>query len=303
MRFGLKLLVTSLLMTALCFAETRQAFQNVSWNPAQIETGSPCLFEVEMSVPATSLRGAWQEHDIVFVQTGEHTWYGLAGVDVEAKPGDYKLNLTATLPTGNQVRMDRTINVTQAPYKTENLRVPDRYVQPDAATLRIIETDRELKKAAFAQESTEAEWSGKFRPPIDSTSSEGFGTRRTFNGKLASIHRGLDYHAKPGTPVLAVNSGEVVLAHQLFYEGNCVFIDHGNGFMTIYMHLSHLSVAEGDKVKKGQQVGLSGATGRATGPHLHLAARWEGAYLDPAQLWALPLPDLPPAQDSRASSK
>jgi murein DD-endopeptidase MepM/ murein hydrolase activator NlpD len=303
MRFGIKLLITSLLMAVLCLAETRQPFQNVSWSPTQIETGSPCLFKVEMTVPATNLHGAWQEHAIVFVQTGDQTWYGLGGVDVEAKPGDYKLNLTATLPNGNQVQMDRTISVTQAPFKSEKLRVPDRYVQPDAATLRLIEADKEVKKAAFAHETAEAEWSGKFRPPIDSTSSEGFGTRRTFNGKLASVHRGLDYHAKPGTPVMAVNSGQVVLAQELFYEGNCVIIDHGNRFMTLYMHLSHLSVAEGDKVKKGQQVGLSGATGRATGPHLHLAARWEGAYLDPAQLWALPLPDLSPAQESRARSK
>src|ERR1700761_4164007 len=119
MRFGLKLLLTSLLMLALCHAETRQAFQNVSWSPTQIETGSPCLFKIEMDVPATSLHGAWQEHDIVFVQTGEHTWYGLAGVDVEAKPGDYKLNLTATLSSGKQISMDRTISVTQAPYKSE----------------------------------------------------------------------------------------------------------------------------------------------------------------------------------------
>ena len=115
--------------------------------------------------------------------------------------------------------------------------------------------------------------------------------RRTFNGKLASIHRGLDYHAKEGTPIQAANAGTVVLARELFYEGNCVIIDHGQQFMTLYMHLSHIQVSEGEKVKQGQQIGLSGATGRATGPHLHVAARWQGAYLDPAQLWMLSLPD------------
>ena len=98
---------------------------------------------------------------------------------------------------------------------------------------------------------TEPEWSGKFIAPIDSTVSEGFGTRRTFNGKLASIHRGLDYHAKPGSPVVAANSGEVVLAQELFYEGNCVIIDHGQQFMSLYMHLSHLEVTRRRKGEEG----------------------------------------------------
>jgi murein DD-endopeptidase MepM/ murein hydrolase activator NlpD len=146
------------------------------------------------------------------------------------------------------------------------------------------------------------EWFGDFRPPVATTTSEGFGTRRTFNGKLASIHRGLDYHAAPGTPIMAANSGEVVLARELFYEGNCVMIDHGLGFMTIYMHMSQLDVREGQKVEKGQRLGLSGATGRVTGPHLHMAVRWQGAYLDPAQLWLLALPDLHPAVVSRVSA-
>jgi len=111
---------------------------------------------------------------------------------------------------------------------------------------------------------------------------DSFGTRRVFNGKLVSVHRGMDFRAKPGSPVLAANSGGVVLARELFYEGNCVIIDHGEQFMTVYMHLSRLEVAEGLKVTQGQEIGLSGATGRATGPHLHMGVRWEGAYIDPA---------------------
>jgi murein DD-endopeptidase MepM/ murein hydrolase activator NlpD len=166
-----------------------------------------------------------------------------------------------------------------------------------------IEADRKLKKEAFSHEIPAAEWSGGFDVPVDTKPSEGFGTRRTFNGQLASIHRGMDYHAAPGTPVMAANSGVVILARELYYEGNCVIINHGQQFMTMYLHLSRMDVKEGDKVEKGQEVGLSGATGRATGPHLHVAVRWQNAYLDPAQLWALPLPTLPTEKQSTASSR
>jgi murein DD-endopeptidase MepM/ murein hydrolase activator NlpD len=91
----------------------------------------------------------------------------------------------------------------------------------------------------------------------------------------------------------------VVLATALYYEGNCVIIDHGQRFFTIYMHFKQIDVHEGDKVKKGDRLGLSGATGRVTGPHFHLGVRWNGAYLDPVKLLALTLPKTPAGEESR----
>ncbi len=276
----------------------------VSWLPDTVAAGSPCLFRVDAAGSIGSLRGDWMGHQITFFSSsGHHAWYGLAGVDVEAKPGSYKLSLEATLANGAVVHKQQIIVVHIGHYKTEKLTVPEKFVQPDAETLRRIEDEKKIKDAAFSHEIAEPEWSGKFIPPIDTAVSEGFGTRRTFNGKLASVHRGLDYHAKPGSPIRAANSGEVVLARELFYEGNCIIIDHGQQFYTLYMHLSHLEVSEGDNVEKGQEIGLSGATGRATGPHLHTAVRWQGAYLDPAQLWLLPLPQLPSTGQSQANSR
>jgi murein DD-endopeptidase MepM/ murein hydrolase activator NlpD len=286
------LLISSVVRPAIT-AETA-AITTVSWSPSEIKVGSPCLFKVQTAAEPSSLTGKWQGRDVVFFSAGKrHVWYGLAGVDVETTAGSYKLELKATMPDGQEMTTVQEIQVRPSTYKTVKLSVPDRFVQPDPESLKKIEADKELKKKAFAHETPEPEWSGSFHSPIDSTVSEAFGVRRTFNGKLASIHRGLDYHAKPGTPILAANAGTVVLAGDLFYEGNCVIIDHGQQFMTLYMHLSHIQVAEGEKVKQGQELGLSGATGRATGPHLHVAVRWQGAYLDPAQLWALQLPALP----------
>ena len=284
-------------------AVTDHAFREVSSTPTKIMSGSPCLFQVEMLEAPATLAGTWQGHDLSFApSSNRRIWYALAGVDVEALPGTYDLELTATFPDGVVRRETKSIVVARAQFPTERLRVPQRYVAPDAETRVRIEADKQLKQVAFAHQTTSAEWSGSFRPPIQSTVSEGFGTRRTFNGKLASIHRGLDYHAAPGTPVMAANSGEVVLARELFYEGNCVIIDHGLGFMTLYMHLSRLEVSEGQRVEQGQQIGLSGSTGRATGPHLHVAVRWQGAYLDPAQLWSLQLPELRTPALSKAST-
>jgi murein DD-endopeptidase MepM/ murein hydrolase activator NlpD len=89
---------------------------------------------------------------------------------------------------------------------------------------------------------------------------------------------------------MAVNRGTVLLAQPLYFEGNCVMIDHGQGLLTIFMHLSRIDVKKGDEVERGKQLGLSGGTGQATGPHLHFAARWQGVYVDPAKLLELKMP-------------
>ncbi len=223
-----------LLIATSCATSTNSAFRDISWNPGKIMTGSPCLFRVEMSMVPAAVTGSWQGHDLTFeASANRNVWYALAGVDVEANPGSYQLEVQATLTDGTVLREQRDVLVVRANFPTEKLRVPQRFVQPDPETRLRIEADQQLKHAAFAHQTAAPEWSGSFRPPVDSAVSEGFGTRRTFNHKLASIHRGLDYHAAPGTPVMAANSGEVVLAHELFYEGNCVIIDHGLGFTTV----------------------------------------------------------------------
>jgi murein DD-endopeptidase MepM/ murein hydrolase activator NlpD len=301
----LKVFLSLLISTAIASATAQpKIISTVSWTPAKIASGSPCLFKVTLDRSAASVNAAWQGQQIqLFPSDDQRVWYGLAGVDVETKPGSYKLEVAATQSDGQVSRVEREVSVAPAGYKTEVLRVPQKYVKPSPEAMVRIEADRKLKKEAFSHEIPAAEWSGSFDVPVDTKPSEGFGTRRTFNGQLASIHRGMDYHAPPGTPIMAANSGVVVLARELYYEGNCVIINHGQQFMTMYLHLSRMDVKEGDKVVKGQEVGLSGATGRATGPHLHVAVRWQNAYLDPAQLWALPLPTLPTEKQSTASSR
>ncbi len=147
-----------------------------------------------------------------------------------------------------------------------------------------------IKQDYLSRVTPTREWDGKFTAPADAAISDVYGSQRIFNGKAQREHQGLDFRVPTGTPVAAMNDGTVLLARFLYFEGNCVVIDHGQGLLTLYFHLSELKVKEGDPVKRGQEIGLSGGTGRATGPHLHVAVRWQGVYLDPARLLQLPLP-------------
>jgi murein DD-endopeptidase MepM/ murein hydrolase activator NlpD len=170
------------------------------------------------------------------------------------------------------------------------LKVPGRYTAPSPDDQREIEEDKATKAEAFKTLSADREWSGSFAAPVNAEISDLFGVQRVFNGSVQSTHQGLDFRVPGGTSVAAVNRGRVILARALFFEGNCVVIDHGQGLLTLYLHLSKFLVKEGDDVDKGQPIGLSGGTGRATGPHLHLAVRWQGVYLDPQTLLKLNLP-------------
>ena len=185
------------------------------------------------------------------------------------------------------LRSGDAIRVQRRRYPRVKLTVPGRYTAPNPEDEHQIEQDKTVKAAAFATVNDEREWEDAFQAPVKAEISDVFGVQRVFNGSVQSTHLGLDYRVSEGTPVAAVNSGIVVLARPLFFEGNCVVIDHGQGLLTLYLHLSKFEVKEGERVTQGQLLGLSGGTGRATGPHLHLAVRWQGVYLDPAVLLAL----------------
>jgi murein DD-endopeptidase MepM/ murein hydrolase activator NlpD len=115
---------------------------------------------------------------------------------------------------------------------------------------------------------------------------KGFGAKWVFDGKpdASEIHTGIDYAVGPGTPLVAVADGTVAVAEDLFFTGNAVFIDHGNGLVSMYFHLSEIKVQAGQDVKKGETLGLAGSTGRASGPHLHLGVRWHDARISPEAL-------------------
>lgn len=263
----------------------------VKWEPATIVNGAPCLFRVTSNVKLASLTGSWFERKVFFdFDSEDGTWYGVAGVGIDTITGSYELTLKGLTLAGASVSHRQVVAVSKANYRAIALSVSRKFTELDAETLTRIKEEQALKKDIFSHLSSKRMWAGHFNTPLEGIMTEPFGTQRTFNGVRQSVHQGLDYRAEIGTPISAMNRGKVVLARELFYEGNCVAIDHGQGLLTLYLHLSELKVKEGDKVAEGQIVGLSGATGRVTGPHLHVAIRWQGIYLDPAQLIKLPLP-------------
>ncbi len=262
--------------------------------PTQLVNGAPVLFHVKSPYRLEFLEGTWLGHHITFsFDAPSKTWFALAGVSLETAPGTYALELTGQR-AGTKAKAELTFThkfaVTRAKYPKVELTVSKQFTEPNPDQVKQIDEDQKIKKDYLNRVTPEREWSGKFDAPADAAISDVFGTQRVFNGKTQSSHLGLDFRVPSGTPVDAMNDGTVLLARPLYFEGNCVVIDHGQGLLTIYMHLSQFKVKEGELVKRGQQVGLSGGTGRATGPHLHVAVRWQGTYLDPARLMKLRLP-------------
>jgi murein DD-endopeptidase MepM/ murein hydrolase activator NlpD len=273
---------------------SKRAARGSEWsataNPEPLVNGAPLLFEVKAPLALTSLTATWLDHSVTFAPGPNGSWFSIAGISLETEPGTYPLELTGITKDGQKLHYEQKFPVASEKYETVELKVSKDFTAPSPEQMEIIKRDQEIKKKTFAEVSPEREWAGRFQPPVDAPISDVFGTRRVFNGVTKSVHQGLDYRVPAATPVSAVNAGTVILARPLYFEGNCVVIDHGQGLLTLYLHLSEFKVKEGEVVKRGQLIGLSGATGRATGPHLHIAVRWQGTYLNPAVLLGLPIP-------------
>jgi murein DD-endopeptidase MepM/ murein hydrolase activator NlpD len=265
--------------------------------PTPLVNGGPVLFQVKPPQKLDSLKGTWLGHEITFsFDPSSKTWFALAGVSLETTPGNYALELSGETKAGKvpekNISFSRKFVVARAQYpKIEvKLSVEGKFTEPTPEQQKQIQEAQEVKKDYLNRVTPEREWSGPFTTPAEAAISDVFGSQRLFNGKTSSPHLGLDFRVPSGTPVMAMNSGTVLLARPLYFEGNFVVVDHGQGLLTLYLHLSEFKVKEGEQIKSGQEIGLSGGTGRATGPHLHVAVRWQGTYLDPARLLKLQLP-------------
>jgi len=180
----------------------------------------------------------------------------------------------------------RSIAIAPYPYPEQRLEVEEKYVEPPARELeRIARERRETLRALDLR--TPRRFRLPLAPPLSPLpASSRFGARRVFNGEPRSPHSGDDFPVPRGTPVHAAAAGVVALVGQQYFAGNAVYIDHGDGLVSMSFHLSKILVHAGQTVQRGELIGLSGATGRVTGPHLHFGLRWHGARVDPKLLFA-----------------
>lgn len=224
---------------------------------------------------ATAPRARWDGRRLAVVQEGGR-WHALLGIPLETPPGPLTFSVTAG-------QKPRTITVDVRPklYPTQRLTIRDqRKVEPSDEDLARVAREKEITdaiKATFSDGPVDADFIQPAAGPLSSR----FGLRRLFNGLPRNPHAGLDIAAATGTPVYAPAAGVVVSTREYFFNGNTVFIDHGQGLISATMHLSRITVREGQAVKRGELLGAVGATGRVTGPHLHWAVILNGTAVDP----------------------
>jgi murein DD-endopeptidase MepM/ murein hydrolase activator NlpD len=203
-----------------------------------------------------------------------------------------RAELVARAPDGREER--RAVSVAKRTYKVQQINgLPPREVTPPAELLARIEAEDRLIEAARQRDSDGLGFMQDMAWPVHGRISGVYGSQRVLNGEPRAPHRGLDIAAPPGTPVGAMASGVVALAEPAMYlTGGTVMIDHGHGVHSIYVHLKDVLVEVGQEVAQGAVLGTVGATGRATGPHLHWGVYWFDQAVDPALLVGPPPPSL-----------
>lgn len=207
----------------------------------------------------------------------------IVGVEYGTTAGKVTLRIAGRTADGDDEIGERKIDVVvkNGVFRSEILRVPPRMVSPNEKDLKQIEKDRELILKAYANSTNEKLWDPPVLLPVRKGITSPYGSSRVYNGIKHNVHYGTDFRAPLKTPIHAPITGRAVVARFLFYTGYTVILDHGYGLFTIYGHMSKLKVKEGNMVKKGQVVGLSGATGRSSGPHLHWGVNLHGVKVDP----------------------
>ncbi len=216
---------------------------------------------------------------VVLVKREAGAWWALVGIPLAALPGEHTLRIENSAGEPTALRF----HVAPKEYATQHLTLTNkRQVNPNPADLERIAGERKRIDAALSRWRWEDEVPTNFLVPVDGRRSSSFGLRRFFNDQPRRPHSGMDIAAPEGTPVLAPAAGKVVETGDYFFNGNTIFLDHGQGLITMYCHLSHIEVQPGQSIEAGQKIGLVGATGRVTGPHLHWSVSLNRTMVDPA---------------------
>ncbi|MFQ5542765.1 MAG: peptidoglycan DD-metalloendopeptidase family protein [Nitrospiria bacterium] len=252
-------------------------------NSLQVQQGGIVPFTIMIPPSSQSVSGTFMNRSIPFFKSGKGAFLAIIGIDLSQKPGPHPFVVTWE-KNGKTIQRDYVIDVKSGSFKEQRLTLPKGMVDLTPEILIRVRKETGLMKTAFSQGIDERLWRGEFIAPVAGKPQGTFGRRRILNGKPRKAHSGEDITAVSGTPVFATNAGKIALVGHFFFNGRLVVIDHGLGLFSMYFHLLDYSVSQGDHVKRGDQIGRVGSTGRSTGAHLHWGTRLNGAKIDPFSL-------------------
>jgi murein DD-endopeptidase MepM/ murein hydrolase activator NlpD len=253
--------------------------------------GQVLVVKVKGEEQATEVKGTFLNRTIPFFRefrSGQPAGHiGLLGIDMQDEPGTYELSVE--VKQGEQAKqLSFNVQVAKEKFTVEHLKLPKDKVDLDEKSTARWKAEQQLVREALAENSRLKLWRSNFVEPVSGKRTGIFGSVRIMNGQARNPHNGEDIGAPMGADVAATHDGIVRITVDHIFSGKGVFVDHGLGFYTMYFHLSEILVKDGDLVTAGQIIGKVGATGRATGPHLHWGVKLNGARVNPYALLDLP---------------
>jgi murein DD-endopeptidase MepM/ murein hydrolase activator NlpD len=279
----------ALLLVLTCTLPVRAQLPRVTWHAGTPRQGTFAYVVVHDRPAPIAVRGTLDSLPLAFIRAPGDRFVALGPVPLGAADS-VTVRLELEYAKGRSRAVERRLPVARARFPTERLSVDPRFTRPPDAALQA----RIAREAAAARRVTAealatprlwwADWVAPRQSPVTSV----FGIGRVFNGQLRSRHLGTDFDGDVGAPVRVANRGVVALVGDFYYAGRVLYVNHGAGLVTAYLHLSETLVATGDTVTAGQLIGRVGASGRVTGPHLHWAVRVGASSMDGASLLALP---------------
>ncbi len=272
-----------MIMIALLAIMAHIQSPSVSVRPAHLHPGSPFVLTIRGLTAGSTYDVELDGRKLGFRGGMEVTL--LLGIDLGHPAGPdnitvYRQGMAAPVTSV-------TVLVHRHSYPAQYLKLPRYFVSLTPVELKRAEREQAELERIFASDTTRREWSGRFIMPVRGMITTPFGVRRFLNGEPRAPHTGIDIAARPGTPVVATNSGTVCFEGSLFFGGGSILINHGQGIYSMYFHLRGYAVKDGARVRKGQTVGYVGSTGRVTGPSLHFGVRIVDSKIDPSLLFRL----------------
>jgi len=289
------ILVQYLLVPGHLVSFSSEEFQSFSgavfeFNYRALEPGEVIMLSLKNSSSIDNVTVKFLDREYSLGKVGsEWKSFILIGLDMALKPASYNMKMFIRKADNEWEFFQKKIVVSRKEFPIKKLWVKEKFVTPPPEVHERISREAELLRIIYSVATPRWLGEGRFIFPVEGKVNPNFGERRIFNNKPRSPHSGLDVSSPQGTPVIASNSGEVVLARNLYFSGNTVIINHGYGLFTLYCHFSKIDVKRGNFVNKGDIIGRVGATGRVTGPHLHWGVRLLGTRIDPLSLLSLPL--------------